>query len=218
MKGDLGVHQTHCCVKHGCKYGDADCPVETGECVQDFACEYCGLEESGYYGNKTPVNYKEYARPGVLKTAGRLIFLDIDGVLNAFGTWKEGDPMLNRGCIEQLNVLLEKTNAQLVISSSWRYQMISGETTCAGFERMLESHGLHAPSRLVVGHTVSDEEIEGRGNQILDWIERNKYGGRWVVLDDDDFDTKEVADRLVLTKSSVGLTASEVEKALKILS
>lgn len=36
-----GVHRTHCCVAHGCKYGDRDCPVETGKIKQDYVCEYC---------------------------------------------------------------------------------------------------------------------------------------------------------------------------------
>lgn len=36
-----GVHRTHCCVAHGCKYGDRDCPVETGRIKQDYTCEYC---------------------------------------------------------------------------------------------------------------------------------------------------------------------------------
>ena len=26
-----GVHRTHCCILHGCKYGDDDCPVVSGE-------------------------------------------------------------------------------------------------------------------------------------------------------------------------------------------
>jgi len=36
-----GVHRTHCCVAHGCKYGDRDCPVETGRIKQDYTCEEC---------------------------------------------------------------------------------------------------------------------------------------------------------------------------------
>ena len=36
-------HQTHCCVVHGCKYGDGDdCPVENGSVLQDYLCESCG--------------------------------------------------------------------------------------------------------------------------------------------------------------------------------
>ena len=29
-KDRWGVHESHCCPKHGCKYGDADCPVVLG--------------------------------------------------------------------------------------------------------------------------------------------------------------------------------------------
>jgi len=42
MKVDkVGVHVTHCCVVHGCKYGDKDCPVATGELDQKYPCEDC---------------------------------------------------------------------------------------------------------------------------------------------------------------------------------
>lgn len=37
----VGVHVTHCCVYHGCKYGDADCPVELRLAKQENTCEYC---------------------------------------------------------------------------------------------------------------------------------------------------------------------------------
>lgn len=35
------VHETHCCVLHGCKYGDEDCPVITKEVQQQYLCESC---------------------------------------------------------------------------------------------------------------------------------------------------------------------------------
>lgn len=38
----IGVHRTHCCKRHGCKYGDANCPIENGTVVQDYPCESCG--------------------------------------------------------------------------------------------------------------------------------------------------------------------------------
>jgi NTP pyrophosphatase (non-canonical NTP hydrolase) len=44
-----GVHEGHCCLEHGCKYNDHDCPVALGLTRQDGGCETCGLEESGYY-------------------------------------------------------------------------------------------------------------------------------------------------------------------------
>lgn len=39
------VHTEHCCSYHGCKYGDDDCTVVTGQKVQSFFCEFCDWEE-----------------------------------------------------------------------------------------------------------------------------------------------------------------------------
>lgn len=36
-----GTHVAHCCVLHGCKYGDDDCPVASGEIGQAAPCEQC---------------------------------------------------------------------------------------------------------------------------------------------------------------------------------
>lgn len=41
------VHVSHCCVKHGCKYGDTEsdpCPVLTKEIRQQYLCEDCYQE------------------------------------------------------------------------------------------------------------------------------------------------------------------------------
>jgi len=40
-KEKYGVHETHCCINHGCKYGDIDCPVCLGLIKQKYLCEYC---------------------------------------------------------------------------------------------------------------------------------------------------------------------------------
>lgn len=51
MRGTIGVHATHCCKWHGCKYGDPDCPVSNGEVEQEYLCEDCYtiLEDEAYY-------------------------------------------------------------------------------------------------------------------------------------------------------------------------
>jgi len=38
---NIGVHETHCCIIHGCKYGDKKCPVYTGVIKQKYLCEEC---------------------------------------------------------------------------------------------------------------------------------------------------------------------------------
>jgi hypothetical protein len=40
----IGVHRTHCCLKHGCKYGKKDCPVVWKSVKQEYRCEYCDGE------------------------------------------------------------------------------------------------------------------------------------------------------------------------------
>ena len=37
-KEKWGVHETHCCVLHGCKYGDDDCPVVNKLTKQKYIC------------------------------------------------------------------------------------------------------------------------------------------------------------------------------------
>lgn len=44
MRGTIGVHASHCCKWHGCKYGDPDCPVYNGEVEQLYLCEDCDWE------------------------------------------------------------------------------------------------------------------------------------------------------------------------------
>lgn len=39
------VHDSHCCPEHGCKYGDADCPVVLGKEIGIY-CEMCEWDES----------------------------------------------------------------------------------------------------------------------------------------------------------------------------
>ena len=50
FKYEKCVHTEHCCFKHGCKYGDNDCPVELGIKIQSFVCEWCYEE-----GITTPI-------------------------------------------------------------------------------------------------------------------------------------------------------------------
>ena len=50
---DKGVHETHCCKIHGCKYSDNDCPVAYGDSPGNEACEYCAMdmELDGHMGS-----------------------------------------------------------------------------------------------------------------------------------------------------------------------
>ena len=48
---NINVHVAHCCATHGCKYGNADCPVVLKTHKQKYPCEACDFyaeeDESG---------------------------------------------------------------------------------------------------------------------------------------------------------------------------
>lgn len=50
-KEQWGVHKTHCCKNHGCKYGDDDCPVVLNLIFQKYSCEF-GSQEDPCHGVK----------------------------------------------------------------------------------------------------------------------------------------------------------------------
>lgn len=52
---------SHCCVKHGCKYGFPDCPVVAGK-LPSNDCEECGLERERHYDE---MEYDDTGKDGI---------------------------------------------------------------------------------------------------------------------------------------------------------
>ena len=76
-----GIHRTHCCILHGCKYGDKDCPVADGTIKQDYVCEHCDV----YDNIHTMEELNERIEIDNLKTAEKFeaIRIGLDGVNEA---------------------------------------------------------------------------------------------------------------------------------------
>lgn len=159
----------------------------------------------------------------------RLIFLDIDGVLNNHVALKNGINSLDRQNVEQLNILIRATGAHLVISSAWRYMILGGAMTLDGFRYMLMTHGLTHEAR-IVGHTCPDYAMMERGDQIALYLATEVSGKpRYVVLDDGSelpqgenrSMTQSLYDahgyRWIAVDGSLGLMAHNVESAVAIL-
>jgi hypothetical protein len=54
-----GTHVSHCCLQHGCKYGeDISCPVTNGTHKQEYPCEECShnMNRDDGYGYPDPVD------------------------------------------------------------------------------------------------------------------------------------------------------------------
>jgi hypothetical protein len=52
---NIGTHRTHCCSKHGCKYGGL-CAVADGVVKAEYPCEEC-------YDDETKADKKDFIDP-----------------------------------------------------------------------------------------------------------------------------------------------------------
>jgi hypothetical protein len=163
----------------------------------------------------------------------KLIFLDIDGVLNDHQLQESGYCGFKPECVANFNLLLEQMpDLKIVISSAWRYIILGKQMTLKGFEYMMLVGGVNCKDR-VIGHTVSDEDEQyrTRGGQIQfflwDWSRQNTFlvaaGGdcqridSYIVLDDLPFDFVKLGLNFFQTRGELGLTYNDVSHILKKL-
>jgi hypothetical protein len=126
----------------------------------------------------------------------KILFLDVDGVLNRREMDLEApSERLDLPCIQNLNLILEATDARIVLSSSWRYMVLRGEMTLEGFEQILVTHGAVASVKIIgttgddadFGWTMDNNEPV-RGKQIRRWMAENRARlgvTEYCVLDDE---------------------------------
>lgn len=142
----------------------------------------------------------------------KIVFLDIDGVLNGSAWLGEGLPKIATPCVTNLNRLLKETGAKVVVSSTWRDKVLNGLMSMAGFAFLLRSHGIECD---LEGITCSDMTVPGRNNQIRAWLSQNPKTTNYVVLDD--VDAGFPGNRFIKTSAKSGLSSSDVDLAISIL-
>jgi hypothetical protein len=136
----------------------------------------------------------------------KIVFLDIDGVLNNV-EWRDfarrtNDEVprelrlshwLDPKAVARLNRVLERTAAEVVLSSSWRQrglETIQHMLAGAGFRGKLidctplpEHHDLGLFHRLDGGEERSENYLWPRGFEIQQWLNGNVMIGGIVILD-----------------------------------
>lgn len=145
----------------------------------------------------------------------RVIFLDIDGVLNHSACHEAGRALIDPDCVGRLNAIVRRTGAVLVISSNWRGLVHEGVMTLDGFRWLLRSHGLEAK---IVDVTCPDDDEPLRGAQIRRWLAEHPEVEGILVLDDAPVSLGELARHVLYTNDTCGLADEDVEKAVEILS
>lgn len=144
----------------------------------------------------------------------KLIFLDIDGVLNSSKGSKEYLAFMEVEKLKLLKELIIDSNADgVVITSDRRYSQYDMEDITLAFD-MYEI--------FIVGllRNPNDEDFEdNRGKQIRDYLENSKDNiSSIVILDDNDDGISELfPDEFIEVSRLDGLTSEIVDEAIKIL-
>ena len=173
----------------------------------------------------------------------KVLFLDIDGVLNSdnwFGyrlyciknnmydrvlnfvdTNDENTEhklmMIDDRAIANLNRIVEETGCKVVLSSSWRS---SGESENVFTQYILKLKGFKYELYDVTPRLWDKEFGTQRGEEIQSWVnkesEKNEIES-YVILDDDSDMLPEQMNNFIHVDANIGLTYSDVCKAIKIL-
>ena len=156
----------------------------------------------------------------------KVIFLDVDGVLND-ATTKDvinGYIGLDESKIDGLKKIIDATNADIVLSSSWRLNKDKNNIYYDGMYDELEKR-LREKGIVILDCTVDTGDDYYRGKQIKLWLDHNKDLNitDYVIIDDvffDDFD-KELSTHFVNTHyyfENGGLDdKSKIDRAIQIL-
>jgi hypothetical protein len=127
----------------------------------------------------------------------KVIFLDIDGVLNSSETMKEGVYLDNKKVL-LLNEVITETDAKVVISSSWRI----GQTV-KEIKTFLKLAGLRRHPN-IIGFT-PNLKTGFRGDEVESWLQKHKEVTQYVIVDDGSDFLDHQKDYLVQTEWDVGL-------------
>lgn len=156
----------------------------------------------------------------------KFIFLDLDGVLNSNLYYCEkhhdkryaeamaqypaelalGVSMIDPVAVDNLNKILEATDAKIVVSSSWRHDSYLPD--------IFKAVGIKAPIFSIT--PFSESRI--RGEEIQAWLDKQTEPYTYVILDDDSDMLESQLPYFVQTDwMKRGLSQDDAKQAIKIL-
>ena len=177
----------------------------------------------------------------------KVIFLDVDGVLNCETTedviWRDKSKGGLRGIddakVELLKKIVDATSAMIVVSSTWRINKVKSIFADYIMCEDLSNEEINfamahndstsvydylrkklAACDMCVYDDTPDLGIYCRGEEIYTWLENNPNVLQYVILDDEefeDFSEYGLDDHILYTDYEYGLTEELAEKAIQIL-
>jgi hypothetical protein len=155
----------------------------------------------------------------------KVIFLDIDGVLNVYCQSRD-----EYGCIfhdhlvDNLKWVIEQTGAKIVVSSSWR---LSGEKSIMDMWNFRNLPGEVIGITPNLSYGVKLNTYTPRGKEIQQWLDEHPEVTNYVIFDDDSDMLEHQMKNFICTFDNIdhpdsvdmgyGLTMICAEQAIKIL-
>lgn len=147
----------------------------------------------------------------------KLLFLDVDGVLNHPAHWDRAladetlspaQQQCDPACVKRLLQAVAEADAKIVVSSAHRSRSVT-----ATRER-LAAYGI--PPRLIIGRTPT-LNAQDRGHEIQAWLDEwPRFIDSFVIVDDGD-DMAHLLPRLVRVDPNVGLTDTDCARIVAML-
>jgi len=174
----------------------------------------------------------------------KVLFLDLDGVLNSFdnlhalnflnGINKDNllsdkyGHLFDERCVRWLSWVVEKTDCKIVISSTWRMSGLDvmksmwKERNLAGevigitpTNVKLETLNIHSPT--VQRFSELKNHTDNRGYEIQEWLDEHPEVTNYCIVDDNDDMLGNQFPYFVKTNEKYGLTRNDAEIILTIL-
>lgn len=154
----------------------------------------------------------------------KIIFLDIDGVLNSFDNmhaahalWHNHGPdhrdkhgqIFDERCVRWLSVIIKETDAKIVISSTWRHNGI------IAMKNLWKDRNLPGEVFDITPDAV-DAMDDSRGREIQMWLDKNEVD-TYCIIDDDSDMLKEQMKNFVKLNSFIGLHREAANEVVLIL-
>lgn len=161
----------------------------------------------------------------------KIIFLDVDGVLNS-NFWNDSHQrelsdgtLIDKDKVILLGELVKNTGAKIVLHSGWRFwfddKMEPLRIESAKLAEMLQECGMKI---FDVTPDLATEEIIRtkkfslvKANEILRWLALHEGVDKWIVIDDLDLHNELILQHQIKPNQTVGLTKQDIEKAEKML-
>lgn len=152
----------------------------------------------------------------------KYLFLDIDGVLNTHFRHPNGYCTLEVPKVRLLEDIVADTGCKIVVSSAWRYLVLSGSMTIVGLRNLFATYGWgwwEKGEALcdILPADVNPNDPQDRAKLVLAYMDTHPHEAA-VAVDDLPLGYKEHGIPFVQTDGMIGLTEAKVMEIVRLLS